>query len=97
MNLQKFEKPINRFGFVVFCVSMVLCLIAFFVSYRSYYSLSLERLAYLILDSSTTWQQTLFKLGCAGAFIGAAFTWNYLDKAKRVYQWVVKTEEPRGD
>jgi hypothetical protein len=90
MNFQSFEKPVNRFGFVVFCVSVALCLIAFLVSYRSYYSLSLERLAYLFLDSSTTWQQTVFKLGVAGAFVGAALTWNYFDKVKRVYQWVVK-------
>lgn len=85
-----FEKPINRLGFVIFCVSVACCLLAFFVTYRTYFSISWAWVAHLVLDESREWQQSLFKLGLAGAAVGAALAWNFLEQVKRVYRWVAK-------
>lgn len=90
MILHKFESPVSRLGFVLFCASIILCMVAFFVSYRSYYDVGLNRLAYLLLDSSGVWQQSVFKFGFFGALVGAALAWNLLSALKRLYSWVVK-------
>ncbi|MNE65139.1 hypothetical protein D3C80_1605940 [compost metagenome] len=91
MRLETFESPINRLGFVLLTFSVALCLIAFFVSYRSYYDIGWNRLAYLLLDSSTVWQQHLFKFGFFGVLVGSMMAWNFVDLVKRVYKWVRKT------
>lgn len=43
----KFATPLNRLGFVIFCGSMALCLIAFSITYQTYYDVSLRWLAHL--------------------------------------------------
>lgn len=88
MSLKKFESPVKRFGFVVFCLSSALCLIAFFVTYKTYYEIGFYRLAYLIFDSADIWQQTAFKIGLAGVAVGSAMAWDFLSIAKRLYKWV---------
>lgn len=95
MNHKRFETPVNRLGFVLFCVSMFLCIVAFSITYRTLYSPDLRWLAHLVLDSSSEWQQTVFKLGLIGGFIGAALAWNYLSVVKRICRWVMKTEKPQ--
>ncbi len=90
MSLEKFESPVNRLGFVVVILSIALCLVAFFVTYQSYYEIGLRRVAYLLLDSSSVWQQSVFKLGFFGSLIGAMLAWNFLGYVKRIYNWIVK-------
>lgn len=90
MSLEKFESPVNRLGFVVVILSLALCLIAFFVTYQSYYEIGLRRLAYLLLDSSSVWQQSVFKFGFVGSLLGATLAWNFLGYVKRIYSWIVK-------
>jgi hypothetical protein len=88
MNLKKLEKPVNRFGFILFCLSLGLCLIAFLITYRTHYSLDAYWLGHLVLDESHDWQQTVFKFGLVGVAIGSTLAWNYLDNLKRLYKWV---------
>jgi hypothetical protein len=88
MNLKKLEKPVNRFGFILFCLSLGLCLIAFLTTYKTYHHIGVYRLGYLILDESRDWQQTMFKFGLVGVAIGSTLAWNYLDTLKRLYKWV---------
>lgn len=88
MILKKLEKPINRFGFVLFCFSLGLCFFAYLFTYKTGYSSGLKWLGYLALDSSYRWQQTVFRLGLAGAFVGAILAWNLLDFVKRIDKWV---------
>lgn len=90
MSFETFESPINRLGFVLLVLSMTLCLVAFFVTYQSFYEIGMRRIAYLLLDSSTAWQQSVFKFGFFGAVIGAMLAWNFLGALKRIYKWVVK-------
>ncbi|MEE8873090.1 hypothetical protein [Pseudomonas helleri] len=90
MIVQKFESPTKRLGFVVFCLSTALCIIAFLVTYQTYYGVGLYRLGYLVFDRSSDWQQTAFRIGLAGAAIGAALAWDFLSAAKRIYKWVKK-------
>lgn len=95
MNEKKFETAVNRLGFVLFCTSIFLCVIAFSITYRTYYSPDLRWLAHLVLDSSNEWQQTVFKFGLVGGFIGAALAWDYLSIVKRIYRWVMGAEKPQ--
>lgn len=86
----KFATPLNRLGFVIFCGPMALCLIAFSITYQTYYDVSLRWLAQLLLDASNHWQQTVFRFGLTGAVIGAVLAWDLLSTVKRVYVWIVK-------
>ncbi len=90
MMFKKLETPTNKLGFVVFCLSLGLCVFAFLVTYRTYYHYDGYWLAHLVFDQSYQWQQTTFKFGLAGAAIGATLAWNYLELVKRVYHWVWK-------
>ncbi|MGF6108985.1 hypothetical protein [Pseudomonas frederiksbergensis] len=90
MILKKLETPLNKLGFVVFCLSAGLCLVAYLVTYKTYYSYNANWLGHLVLEESREWQQTAFKLGLAGVAIGATLAWNYLELVKRVYHWVWK-------
>lgn len=90
MSVKNFESPASRLGFVVFCFSSALCLVAFVVTYESFHDVSFYRLAYLIFDRSIHWQQTAFKIGLAGVVVGAALAWDFLSFAKRVYDWIKK-------
>ncbi|WP_407729464.1 hypothetical protein ACJJU9_21375 [Pseudomonas helleri] len=90
MIVKKFESPTKRLGFVVFCLSAAFCIIAFLVTYHSYYGVGLNRLGFLVFDRSTDWQQTVFRIGLAGVAIGAALAWDFLSAAKRIYKWVKK-------
>lgn len=90
MSLQKFESPAKRLGFVVFCFSTALCLVAFLVTYQSFHDIGFYRLAYLIFDRATTWQHTAFQIGLVGVLIGAALAWDLFSTATRVYKWVKK-------
>ena len=90
MSVQKFESPSKRLGFVVFCFSVALCIVAFLVTYRTYYGIGFYRLAYLIFDRSNDWQQTAFRAGLVGASVGAAVAWDLSSIVKRIYKWVKK-------
>ncbi|WP_213939290.1 hypothetical protein [Pseudomonas sp. dw_612] len=90
MMLKKLETPLNKLGFVVFCLSVMLCVFAFLVTYRTSHHYDSYWLAHLVLDRSYDWQQSVFKLGLAGAAFGATLAWNYLALVKRVYHWVWK-------
>jgi hypothetical protein len=85
-----FERPINRLGFVLLCVSLLACGAAFLVTYRTNHSLSFEWLGHLLLESGYMWQQSLFKIGFFGALLGAALAWNLFHQARKVVTWVTK-------
>ena len=88
MKGKKFESPVKRLGFVIFCLSSALCLVAFLITYKTYYDIGFYWLAHLIFDGSDQWQQTAFKLGLVGAIVGAALAWDYASVVKRLYKWV---------
>jgi len=88
--LKKLETPTNKLGFVLFCLSLAVCIFAFLVTYRTNSNYDAYRLAHLVFDQAYEWQQTSFKLGLVGIVIGATLAWNYLELVRRVYHWVWK-------
>jgi hypothetical protein len=88
MRANHFQRPINRLGFVLFCLSLFACALSFTVTWRTYYSWDLRWLGHLLLDSGYGWQQSLFKLGFIGALVGATLAWNWLKLVRKLIVWV---------
>jgi hypothetical protein len=88
MRASRLEQPINRLGFVIFCLSLLACALAFSVVWRTHYSWDFRWVGHLLLDSGYEWQQSLFKLGFFGALLGAILTWNLLSSVRRLAVWI---------
>lgn len=88
MRASRFQQPINRFGFVLFCLSLFACALSFSVTWRTYYSWDLRWIGHLLLDSGSEWQLSIFKLGFFGALVGATLAWNLLSLVRRLVAWV---------
>ncbi|WP_122223132.1 hypothetical protein [Pseudomonas syringae] len=90
MGLKAFEQPVNRIGFVLFCLSLSACTLAFLVTYRTRFDLGIMWFGHLLMDSGNYWQQSVFKAGLLGAIVGAALAWNLMAYFRKLAVWVSK-------
>lgn len=93
MSLVTLKHPINRLGFVLFCISLAACFIAFAVTYRTSYQWGIMWIGHLLMESGGQWQQSIFKLGFVGALVGATLAWNWLRGLRRIAAWVSQGEK----
>lgn len=89
MKVVNFAKPINRIGFVIFCVGSLLIVVSLLATVKfSYYGPSIATLYELLIYRVHIWWQFTFRLGLMMAFFGAWIAWLFDPTAGRVIRWI---------
>ncbi|WP_085701962.1 hypothetical protein [Pseudomonas sp. B15(2017)] len=89
MKAFNFPRPINRIGFVVFCIGLLMLTVSYLstadfrydsVRFASYYK--------LMESNAREWWQHVFRMGIPVAFVGAWVAWFFDPTLGRVARWI---------
>lgn len=89
MKAVSFARPINRIGFILFCMGVLLIVVSVLATIEERYDgLRIARVYDLLLDRQRFWWQFTFRLSLALIFFGAWIAWLYDPTIGRVVRWV---------
>ena len=89
MKVANFATPINRIGFVVFCIGALLLVVSLLATVEFRYDgPHIANIYELLFLRERYWWQSTFRIGLPMAFFGAWFAWFYEPTVGRLIRWI---------